>query len=144
MKCEFSTGDAGYREARELLSMVKFIADNTVTGSHDIQLLDQLTAIATRHIERPEFAALRSAADERPDDRPFGARLSQTWRNLVGPSRSEMELARQRIEALERAERAERSSFEALAETARVGRERDELVAEVERLQAALEATGGQ
>jgi hypothetical protein len=36
-----------------------------------------------------------------------------------------MELSKQRSEALERAERAEQSSFEALAEMSRVERERD-------------------
>lgn len=38
-----------------------------------------------------------------------------------------MELSKQRYEALDRADRAERSSFEALAEMVTVGRERDEL-----------------
>ena len=40
-----------------------------------------------------------------------------------------MDLSKQRIDALERAERAERSSFDAVAEMARIGRERDALSA---------------
>ena len=53
----------------------------------------------------------------------------------LGPSRLEEDLSTQRSEALERADRAERSAFEALAETARIVRERDRLKAETERLQ---------
>ena len=44
--------------------------------------------------------------------------LSSLWSFITGPSQRELELGRQRKEQLERAEHAESSAFEALAESA--------------------------
>jgi len=60
-------------------------------------------------------------------------------RSLLGPNDRELALSRQRREAIDRAERAERSAFEALAETAEVGRERDALRVRVRELETELE-----
>lgn len=143
MKIEFADGAAGYREAREIKALVRFVADNTVSGTHDRQLLDYLERAATGHLERPEFDELRAQEPARAvDDRRTWPRLKAWWRSVFGPSRYELELAQQRSEALARAERAERNAFEALAETARVGRERDEARKRLEALEARLAELG--
>ncbi len=68
-------------------------------------------------------------------------RVGAVWRSIMGPSRREVRLSKQRIAALERAERAEAISFEALAETAKVGRERDEALKKLEELEKTLAET---
>jgi hypothetical protein len=62
--------------------------------------------------------------------------MNQFWRRTLGPSQQEEELSAQRGEALERAERAEASAFDAMAEAAQVAHERDHWQAEAERLKA--------
>jgi len=135
MKIEFESGEAGYREACELKGMVHFVTEQTVAGSHDLQLLEYLSKCATAQLERPEFEALRKTESEALDDRTLRRRLAAFWKSWVGPGRREVELATQRSHALERAQRAEQSSFEALAETAKVGRERDEALARIKELE---------
>jgi hypothetical protein len=61
--------------------------------------------------------------------------LSSLWQSLVGPSRRELILSKQRIELIERAEHAESMAFEALAETADVGKERDEVLKKIKKLE---------
>jgi hypothetical protein len=68
-------------------------------------------------------------------------RVGAVWRSIMGPSRREVRLSKQRIAALERAERAEAISFEAVAETAKVGRERDEALKKLEELEKTLAET---
>jgi chromosome segregation ATPase len=134
MKIEFTTGPAGFQEAKELSAVVRYVVHNTVAGSHDIQLLDSIEQIAASHMQKPEFADLTANEVPETEDRPPFRRLTEFWRGFWGPSRREMELSKQRIAALERAERAERSSFEALAEMARVARERDDTRRQLEDL----------
>lgn len=136
MKIEFAPGEAGLHEAREIKSMVHYIVDNTVTGSHDRQLLELLERAASEFLERPEFAG--SGEEEVLEDRPWPRRLRDWWYEYFGPSRREVELARQRAEALENEERAEHSAFEAMAEMARVSAERDEALARLKALEQRL------
>ncbi len=58
------------------------------------------------------------------------------WRKIFGPGRRELELSQQRQTLVERCERAEASAFDALAETAEVGRERDDALAKLKALEA--------
>lgn len=58
------------------------------------------------------------------------------WRKIFGPGRRELELSQQRQALIERCERAEASAFDALAETAEVGRERDDALAKLKSLEA--------
>ncbi len=55
--------------------------------------------------------------------------------SIFGPNKSELALSKQRQSLIERAEHAEASAFEALAETADIGRERDELLHKVKELE---------
>jgi hypothetical protein len=135
MKIEFAAGEAGVHEAREIKSLVHYVVANTVSGSHDRQLLQYLDQVASEWLERPE-AAPRTPTEEEVEDRPWPRRLRDWWREYFGPSRREVELAQQRVEALARAERAERSAFDALAEMARVGAERDQALKRLRELES--------
>lgn len=136
MRIEFDDGDSGFWEARMLYAITRR-ATAEARSTADLEFIDFLIDTALAHMDRAEFVELRAAA------RPLGheswlMNLREIWRRLSGPSRLEAELSSQRGAALERAERAEHSAFEALAETARIGRERDEARAEIEKLKKAL------
>jgi len=137
VKLEFEDGEQGYHEARELRDLVRFVQENTVAGSLDRQLLDTIESRCIEHMQQRRFDSLRAQEPPAPPARPPLQRLLGWLRSVIGPSRRELELSRQRAEALARAARAEHSAFEALAETSRVARERDELA---ERLAAGGES----
>lgn len=141
MRIEFDEGDSGFWEARALYAITRR-ATTEARSTADLEFIDFLIDTALAHMDRPEFADLR--ANARPlEHEGWLMNMRQVWRRLSGPSRLEAELSSQRSAALDRAERAEHSAFEALAETARVGRERDEARAQVEKLKkevAGLEA----
>lgn len=132
MNIEFDEGESGFWEARTLRVVARRAAAY-VRNKSDLELLAFLEEAATTHMERAEFVDLKAMLQPDPPVSPWPW-LEFAWRRLWGPSRIEAELSEQRGAALDRADRAERSAFEALAETARVGRERDQLRAEVERL----------
>ena len=122
MQLEFASGEDGLREARALEQLVQLARDADPADSHQVQLLDLLA----------RTCETRLAGKHAPAAAATGGNW---WRRLWGPSRRELMLSEQRNEALARAERAERSAFESLAETARVARERDELKARVAELE---------
>lgn len=137
MNIEFDEGESGFWEARALLAILRR-AGAHATNAADLELIDFLKEAAATHMERPEFSEQRARIGGTPSDWPTWSLVKQFWRRTLGPSRLEAELSQQRSAALERAERAERSAFEALAETARVGRERDQARVELARLKQTL------
>lgn len=139
MHIEFAADEAGYREARALARLAHLMQELGAVGSAEVQVIDELVAASAMHLARPEFAA-RAAADEAPPPDEPG---QSWWRRWFGPSRRELMLSEQRSAALERAGRAERSAFEALAETARIARERDEALARLAAADAAEAGDGG-
>jgi hypothetical protein len=143
MQIVFGDDAGGFREARTFYRLLRQAQDLDPVDSGAIQLLDSLRAATEAHLARPEFAALEERAEELDDAAPAPATAGSLWRRWLGPSRREQMLSAQRSAALERAERAERSAFEALAETARVARERDAALARVGDLEARLAAAGG-
>jgi len=137
MNIEFDDGESGFWEARTLYGM----ALHHVGKSHqagDDALLEFLKDAALSHMNRAEYAQLRERVGVSEPEWPTWSIVNNFWRRTLGPSRLEEDLSTQRSEALERADRAERSAFEALAETTRIARERDRLAAEIERLRAEL------
>ncbi|MEX2482851.1 MAG: hypothetical protein WD928_18495 [Gammaproteobacteria bacterium] len=142
MHIEFAEGDNGFHEAHSLLQIVRDAQAQDPSSSAVIQLLDVLRESAQTHMERAEFAAQRAqtAAPVAPPTEQRGIR--GCWRALFGPSRRELMLSEQRSAALQRAQRAETSAFEALAETARVARERDAAMARLAALEAASTQRG--
>jgi hypothetical protein len=118
---EFSDGPKGYIQAESLVRIVRRLR----TTADSDQLCDELERSALDHLKDSgsELARVRELIDVEAPTWP--ARAFAAWHRFWGPSSREMELSKQRGDALERAERAEHSSFEALAEMAKVERERD-------------------
>jgi hypothetical protein len=137
MNIDFDEGDAGFFEARALQSVVR-AARESDPAPETQPLLDFMQESARTHLTRPEFAELREKHGTGDTRWPSFSMFNHLWRRLVGPSQRETSLSQQRGEALERAERAEHSAFEALAESTRSARERDQARAEVARLQQEL------
>lgn len=135
MKIVFSEGETGFHEASALAAIVRQVIADDPNDPAQIQALDALQAAADAVLSRPEFATLSAAREPHPE----GTDEAGWWRRLFGPSRRELLLSTQRSAALERAQRAEQSSFEALAETARVARERDEALERIRELEQAIE-----
>ena len=130
MRIEFSKGMQGHIEVESILR----IAHRLRETAESLQLRADLEHRALTHLQGDdrELARMRELlALDRPS---WLARSAVVWHRFWGPSDREMELSKQRSDALERAERAEHSSFEALADMARVGRERDAANAELEKL----------
>jgi hypothetical protein len=138
MQIDFAAGEAGYREARDLRAMVRYLEQNTATGAFSPLLMERLMEACERHMGRPEFAELCAREPPLTDRRPWLLRLKTAWEALRGPSLREMELGHQRSDALERADRAERAGFDALSEAARNARERDLALSRVEALERQL------
>lgn len=137
MNIEFDDGEAGFLEARTIHDMAAhYVAKSAQAG--DVELLDFLKDAALSHMNRLEYAKLREEIGTSVPEWPSWSLVNNFWRRTLGPSKLEEDLSEQRSEALERADRAERSAFEALAETTRIAHERDRLAAEVERLRAEL------
>lgn len=127
MKLQFEQGRAGFDEATEVLALVRLAREEGSPGAHDQALLDSLERAARGWLARPEYDSLAGGGSEAP--LPARRGLRARLRAWLGPSRRELDLAAQRAAALERAARAERSAFEALAESARAAQERDEALA---------------
>ncbi|MSR13386.1 MAG: hypothetical protein EXR86_02260 [Gammaproteobacteria bacterium] len=137
MKIDFDEADAGFFEARALHMVVRTALD-AEAPLEARPLLDFMQDSARIHLARPEFNELREKHGMGGARWPSFSMFNHLWRRLVGPSQRETSLSQQRGEALERAERAEHSAFEALAESTRSARERDQASAEVVRLQQEL------
>ena len=135
MDIEFDDGDAGFWEARAVYAMAGgFHPGQQREG--DGALVDFLKEASLAHMNREEYAALRAAAGVRDGEWPSWSLINQFWRRTFGASQLEEDLSAQRSEALARAERAERSVFDALAEAADLTADRDHWRAEAERLAA--------
>jgi len=140
MKIEFEKNIAGFQEARKLRMILEHYAHSNATDKPARLLIESIIEQIDTFISEPEFKSLardagtEDAADsfnEEPDT--FLNPVMAGLRALFGPSKKEMLLSRQRQELLERAERAEAMAFDALAEKAEIGRERDAMARKLKR-----------
>ena len=139
MNIDFDDGDAGFHQARALLAIAREATLDAFNDEQQAVVLDALKTAGEVHLARAEFAALRAEFAIDASARGAAAEEDAWWARLFGPSRREQRLAAQRSAALERAGRAELSSFEALAETTRVARERDAARARIAELEIELQ-----
>ena len=140
MKIDFASGAAGFREARHLRRIVGYYRESLHASGDIAQLMGFLENVANEQMEKSEFRSLRESL---PDDRDLARDCRPSfWKRLLGtflrPSPREMQLSSQRMEAIDRAERAEGVSFDAMAEMNRLLRERDNLQNEVTKLKQAV------
>ena len=142
MKIEFETDINGYQEARKFKLLIDLIL------KHD-QLDQSLNSFAlsiqsqlVEFLSNPEFSDFKEGSNDdlfiSSHDVSAGESLTKFLRGLFGPSKRELELSKQRQALIERAEHAEQSAFEALAETADIGRERDQFREKLKQLEAEI------
>jgi len=141
MNIEFAPGAAGFREARHLRRIVGYYRESLHASGDIAQLMGILENVADKHLEQDEFRVLRESL---PDDgdlaRDFRSGfMNRVLRTFLRPSPREMQLSSQRMEAIDRAERAEGVSFDAMAEMNRLLGERDDLQTKVAELKQAIE-----
>ncbi len=143
MKIEFETNSNDYQEARKFKLLIDTILNH---DDIDASLKSFATSIDTQlndFLSKPEFEDMKGddqdARYTSNHSETLGSGLGSFIRKIRGPSRRELELSTQRQQLIERAEHAEASAFEALAETAEIGRERDDLKSQLKALQSELE-----
>ena len=139
MKIEFETDINGYQEARKFKLLVDSILKHEKLDSSLNSLASSIQSQLQEFLSNPEFSNFKDGSDDElftsSHDEPEHSGLVKAFRDLMGPSKREIQLSKQRQALIERAEHAETSSFESLAETAEIGRERDELRAKLKQLE---------
>ncbi len=142
MKFNFNHDINGFQEALKLKMLLEHHNYVDVVDKSTQSFIDTLIEELKEFIASPEFEQFShstppSETEYDPMDEglgPFGM-IYAYWRKLTGPTKREMILSRQRHELIRRAEHAEAISFEAIAETSAVGRERDTLSARLKELE---------
>ena len=140
MKIEFETDINGYQEARKFKLLIDDILKYEELDQSLNSLATSLQAQLDEFLSNPEFSGFADAGSTEiytsRHDQSAGEGITKLFRSLFGPGKRELELSKQRQELIIRAEHAEASAFEALAETAEIGRERDELREKLKQLSA--------
>jgi len=146
MKIEFDTDINGYQNARKLMMLVEYYIHSESADPTVLPVIESLQQQLCEFLARPEFRQFHNTEASNKDASPgphaksngLLARISTFLHSMMGPSRREMMLSKQRQELIERAEHAELSAFAALAETAEVGRERDDALQKLKLLETEL------
>ena len=139
MKIEFETDINGYQEARKFKLLVDSILKHEKLDPSLNSLALSIQSQLQEFLSKPEFSNFKDGGSDElftsSHDEQEPSSFVKTIRDLFGPSKREIELSKQRQALIERAEHAEISAFESLAETAEIGRERDELRAKLKQLE---------
>jgi len=137
MNLELTVDETGYRKALLIKHLISVVDLYDLESHFDAGTFGQLRRDVERFLAQPEFQSLRDGnIEEAIEVKPPGIR--DLLRNLFGPSRQEINLSKQREALIERAEHAENSAFEALAELAEAARERDQVKARLKELESEL------
>ena len=143
MKLEFETDINGYQEARKFKLLVDSILKHEELDQSLNSLATSLQQQLQEFLSNPEFAEFTDSGSDglytASHDESVGSSIHRFFSSLFGPSNREIELSKQRQALIARAEHAENSAFQALAETAEIGRERDQLKEKLKQLEAKLE-----
>ena len=142
MKILFDKDINGFQNARKLRMILEHYSRSDLNDRATQLFIESVLAELDDFISSPEFRPFNHS--EKIDssfldgaNRPGGLvdRLASIWHMLKGPGRRELLLSSQRQELIERAERAEAIAFEAIAETADVGRQRDAAIKQLKTIQ---------
>lgn len=136
---EFTHDESGYEKARCIISLISLVDLYELNEHFDQTLLNQIRQELTRFLSD---AGVSEHDDETLEkiiqNRQAG--LKDLLRKLFGPGRQELNLSKQREALIERAEHAENSAFEALAELAEVTQSRDDAINKIKALEAEISA----
>ncbi len=142
MKIEFETDINGYQEARKFKLLIDSILKHEELDQSLNSLASSLQEQLKEFLSNPDFAEFTDAGSEdhftASHDETTTGGLVKLIRSLFGPNKREIELSKQRQALIARAEHAEISAFEALAETGEIGRERDQLKEKLKQLESEL------
>jgi hypothetical protein len=142
MKIEFETDINGYQEARKFKLLVDSILKHEQLDQSLNSLASSLQEQLKEFLSNPEFDDFADSGSNdhysASHDEDIVGGVVNFLSRLFGPSRREIELSKQRQALIERAEHAEISAFEALAETGEIGRERDQLREKLKHLETEL------
>lgn len=136
MKISFTSASEDRQDARKLRVLLQRLlanetdADNRAIVQSLLHNIDQFLAAPASETGTPVTGKDDSESDSFS---PFYA-LFSFWHFLIGPGSREVALGKQRAELIERAEHAENSAFETLAELADLKQEHAELVRKLKML----------
>jgi len=132
MKIDFEKDINGFQSARKLKMILEHYHQSDIADRTTQLLIESILTQLDEFTASPEFERFNhsqefdnSFLDAAGIKDNFLNRLAALWHVFRGPSKRELLLSSQRQELIERAERAEAIAFEAIAETAEVGRQRD-------------------
>ena len=132
MKINFDKNISGFQNARRLKIILEHYTGSTLPDPHTRILIESLIAELNEFVTDPEFVKFSHGNEleeaplvQDPGKNSLLDRFFSLWRILFGPGKHELLLSQQRQQLIERAERAEAMAYDALAETAEVGRQRD-------------------
>ncbi len=142
MKINFNKNINGFQEARKLRLILEHYAHSDIADKTTQLFIQSLLEELDIFLTQPEFKKFNHSAkpdssflDAQNPDNKLISIFVNIWRTLTGPSKRELLLSKQRQELIERAERAEIMAFDAIAETAEVGRERDSTMEKIKELE---------
>ena len=122
MNIHFDRNAEDYQRARLLYTVLKhyYSCETDFSNRAIISALEQQLKSCLDDTGFNQFADLPQnvIADENKGAFSLRCIILSLWNFITGPSQRELELGKQRKEQLERAEHAETSAFEALAESA--------------------------
>ena len=130
MKIDFAKNQEGYQQAQKFrLILTDYYNNNPAPETRSLidDLIHQIDNFLSG-LEENDTAPSSSILDY----------LSSFWNFLVGPSQRELELSKQRKALIERAEHAESSAFEALAETSEIKQEYEKVQQKIRELEQEL------
>lgn len=138
MKIDFEKDVNGFQNARKLKMILEHYHQSDIADRTTQLLIESLIEQLDAFTASPEFEKFKhsdeidsSFLDAAGNRDILLNRLTAIWHLIKGPSKRELLLSSQRQELIERAERAEAIAFEAIAETAEVGRQRDAALQEL-------------
>ena len=138
MDIKFDNNHTDYSKAVQFKKIVRLIEDYNLQDHFESGFIDSLKNCIEEYLSRPEIKKFASENDAGKIEIIQHSSLVDNIKSLFGPSKTEKILSKQRIELIERADHAEAIAFEALAETAEVGKQRDEALQQLKELQAKL------
>lgn len=138
MDIKFDNNHTDYSKAIQFKKIIRLIEDHHLEEHFESGFLNNLKDCIEEFLNRPEIKKFASENDVKKIEIIQHSGLIDTIKSLFGPGRREKILSKQRIELIERADHAEAIAFEALAETAEVGKQRDEALQQLKELQVKL------
>ncbi len=142
IKIEFDTDINDYHEARKFKLLIDSMLAQKIIDSSLKSFASDIRIQLEEFVNKPEFANFEKddhgAHHTASYDESSGESFARLIRNLVGPSRQELESSKQLQKLIARAERAEISAFDALSESTEISLELDELSAKVKQLEEEL------